>query len=206
MTKWDFIKLNQIHPVSEDQTRELQKIKDQFYGWLKEKGELKLNIGCGGDIRDGWLNIDAIDNNGVDVIADVTDLSMFPDECSVVVENNHIIEHISYRDTLVVLKEWIRLLKIGGEFILRCPDVGKMCQRYSEGSWVIGPDGTERNIINVLYGNFEDPIYGVHRAGFDKALINRYLRECGLIDIKVTDSDRGHEFELFARGFRSALS
>ena len=176
--------------------------RDEFRIFL-QRSEVKLNIGSGDDMREGWINIDAV--GYPDVVVDVTNLSMFPDECADVIENNHVIEHISYKETLKVLQEWIRILKVGGEFVLRCPDVGKMCLRYAQQQWQIGPDGTERNIINVLYGNFEDPHYGVHRAGFDKNLIRHYLQQFGLVELQVTDSDRGHDFELLARGFRGAI-
>ena len=174
---------------------------------LLQQPLVKLNLGSGNDIRpnsEGWINIDALDGIGVDVIADVTKLDMFPNECADVIENNHVIEHISYKETVNVLGEWMRILKVGGEFILRCPDVGKMCELYTHRQWQIAPDGAEHNIINVIYGNFEDSHYGVHRAGFDKNLMRHYLQKVGLVEIQVTDSDRGHEFEMLARGLKLA--
>lgn len=187
---------------------------EQFKNNLLHQSPVKLNIGAGDDIRpisEGWINIDGITKTGIDVVANVENLWMFPNECIDVIEANHILEHIEFRYTIRTLQEWTRILKVGGQLIIRVPDVGKMCQRYMEGSWQIGPDKTERNIINVLYGNIEPEhleyreVFGFHKAGFDQRLIKTYLEQLNYVNVQVTDSDRGHEFELYSYGEKSAM-
>ena len=79
---------------------------------LLQQPLVKLNLGSGNDIRlnsEGWINIDALDGIGVDVVADVTKLEMFPDECVELIESNHCIEHVgSWKTSLDILKEWTR--------------------------------------------------------------------------------------------------
>lgn len=175
-------------------------VTEDFHEWLTGKEIVRLNIGAGSDVREPrneWVNIDGLPLPTVDVVADVSDLKMFPDECADTIESNHCIEHVSYLNSLQVLQDWMRLLKPGGNLILRCPDAGVMFKKYCEGTWRLGPPGTERNVMNVLWGNLEDPVYGLHRAGFDKPLMHHYLKQCGMCDIVFSEmSSRGHEFEM----------
>lgn len=45
---------------------------------LPEPLPRRLNVGCGYDIREGFLNIDSGDRHNPDYITDVTDLIMLP--------------------------------------------------------------------------------------------------------------------------------
>ena len=44
-----------------------------------------------------------------------------------------VLEHIPFRKTLKVLKEWYRILKIGGKLTIQVPDCGKMMEYYVKG-------------------------------------------------------------------------
>lgn len=80
----------------------------------------KLNVGCGVDIRKGWVNLDWIKQKGVDVVHDI---NVFPwpfknsefDE----VDCQDVVEHCD--DVLLVLKEIYRVVKRGGVVRMRVP-------------------------------------------------------------------------------------
>lgn len=59
---------------------------------------------------------------GVDVKADAHDLSLFSDGSCDAVFSSHLLEHIHYEDVSAVLKEWMRVVKMGGYLILYLPD------------------------------------------------------------------------------------
>ena len=80
----------------------------------------KLNVGCGNDIRQGYVNLDVSPLPGVDV---VHNLEIFPwpfednsfDE--IILQN--VLEHLS--DTIQVIEEVWRILKHKGKVIITVP-------------------------------------------------------------------------------------
>jgi SAM-dependent methyltransferase len=80
----------------------------------------KLNLGCGTDIKKGWVNLDSADLSGVDVVHDINTLPLpFDDGSFDEVLCNDIIEHIA--DYVPLLKELHRILAPGGMLHIRVP-------------------------------------------------------------------------------------
>jgi SAM-dependent methyltransferase len=81
---------------------------------------VSLNLGCGRDIKPGWINIDAQPGPGVDLVLDLEDgILPFADESVQGVYCSHVLEHIWDWEKLVL--EVHRVLKVGGCFRVRVP-------------------------------------------------------------------------------------
>jgi SAM-dependent methyltransferase len=82
---------------------------------------LRLNLGCGRDIRDGWVNIDCAPLPGVDHVVDFDAKPVLPfDDDSVArSEGSHVIEHLC--DPLPFMAELWRVTEPGGLAVFRCP-------------------------------------------------------------------------------------
>ncbi len=79
----------------------------------------KLNVGCGKDIRSGWINLDAHQLPGVDIVHDIEKEPLpFEDNTFDFVLCRNILEHIEY---IPVMKELHRIMKSGGSLIIRVP-------------------------------------------------------------------------------------
>jgi SAM-dependent methyltransferase len=79
----------------------------------------KLNIGCGTDIRQGWVNLDSVALAGVDVCHDITNVPLpFPDETFEVILCKDVLEHVEY---IPVLKDLYRILQPGGRIHIQVP-------------------------------------------------------------------------------------
>ena len=86
-------------------------------------GPRRLNVGCGTDIREGWINLDSSRLPGVDVVANLDDCRTTPlplpadtiDEfyCS------HVLEHL--RDALGFMQELHRIAKPDAVATIRVP-------------------------------------------------------------------------------------
>ena len=82
---------------------------------------LRLNLGCGRDIREGWVNIDCAPLPGVDHVVDFDGKPALPfdDDSVTYSEGVHVIEHL--RDPLPFMEELWRVTEPGGVAVFRCP-------------------------------------------------------------------------------------
>lgn len=84
---------------------------------------MKINLGCGKDIRKDYLNVDWKGSSSSSSLIKNIDLSLFPwvfqDSSCDEVLMNHVLEHLP--NTLATVSEIHRILKSGGIFIGKVP-------------------------------------------------------------------------------------
>lgn len=104
----------------------------------------KLNLGCGTDIKKGWINLDSGHLDGVDVVHDLNVLPLpFEDGSFDEILCQDIIEHIS--DYIPLLKELHRILAPGGVLHIQVPHFS------SKNNFV---DPTHRRMFSVFTFDF----------------------------------------------------
>jgi predicted SAM-dependent methyltransferase len=78
-----------------------------------------LNLGCGTDIRAGWVNLDVAALPGVDVVHDLNRMPLpFADGEFALIHAKDVLEHVNYVD---VLRELHRILRSGGTLEIQVP-------------------------------------------------------------------------------------
>lgn len=82
---------------------------------------IKLHIGSGPQILEGWINIDNVEYPGVDRVLDVTAGLPFEDASFIFAE--HFIEHLAYSDAHALLRECRRALRDDGVLRLSTPNL-----------------------------------------------------------------------------------
>lgn len=87
----------------------------------------KLNLGCGDDYRDGWLNVDIDPSVSPDEVADleVTPWEWAGTDQFVVVLVDNVLEHIEPATRPAVLAECRRVLRNDGRLVCRLPTDGR---------------------------------------------------------------------------------
>jgi len=110
------------------------------------KPPYRLNVGCGRNIREGWVNLDTTALPGVDLVCDLENLREkpvdLPDETVEHFLLSHVIEHI--RDSLGLMQELWRLAIPGAVAVIRVPHGG------SDDAW---EDPT--HVRSYFLGSFE---------------------------------------------------
>ncbi len=75
---------------------------------------MKLHLGCGKNIKEGWVNMDVV-NYGQEVVRDIRRGIPFNNETFDEIYAQHFIEHVpSGDDTIFLINELYRVLKPGG--------------------------------------------------------------------------------------------
>lgn len=154
-----------------------------------------LNVGCGGrtyqEYPEGYLctNMDERKTlNSVDVIGDVTNLSMFAAEEFSYILASDILEHFPISRTESILKEWVRVLKVGGLIEFRVPNLAEICRQYS--------GSNARHTSWLLYGG-QDYSGNFHYVCFDRGLLTEYCSLVGLTPLEYREE--GTNFILLAK-------
>jgi SAM-dependent methyltransferase len=79
----------------------------------------QLNLGCGNDTRQGWINLDKAALPGVDIVHDLNKLPLpFDDNEFTLISCQDILEHLEYAD---LLREIHRILAHHGKVSIRVP-------------------------------------------------------------------------------------
>lgn len=80
----------------------------------------RLNLGCGRYPKEGFINLDWVGTDGVDVVHDLqTRPYPFADASFARIEADHVIEHLP--EVFDTMRELHRILKKGGELVIRVP-------------------------------------------------------------------------------------
>lgn len=90
---------------------------------------MKLNIGCGKKYDPDYCNIDLYEDLVADRLMSAINLE-FEDYCCDEIKAIHIIEHLSFFETIYALSEFFRVLEPNGKLIIETPDLEKTCQHY----------------------------------------------------------------------------
>lgn len=146
-------------------------------------GPLKLNLGCGNDYREGYLNVDIRNIPRLDIKWHVDDLIEYVrDQSAVEILALDILEHFPIREVSKALDEWVRMLAPGGILQIKVPDLdilAKTLHDYSNNTAEI------RHMVDRLYGGQDYP-QNFHKSGFNLTLLKQLLeKERGLKIIKV---------------------
>lgn len=100
--------------------------KPNFYRLPK-----KLNLGCGFDKREGYLNIDLHQMHKPDIVADVLHLHHLPTAHYTEIVAQDLLEHLPRTATKRALLHWASLLQMGGTLHLRVPNILGVAQLLS---------------------------------------------------------------------------
>lgn len=142
--------------------------------------EKKLQLGCGRNWLEGWLNSDYFPRTSDILQLDVTVALPFEDDTFDYIFSEHVIEHISYPKGVYMLEECFRVLKPGGVLRVGTPDLAFLVNLYREDE-TSGHARTqmEQEFLEYFLANEIKDRETNAPVDFDTYLINKFVRAWG---------------------------
>jgi predicted SAM-dependent methyltransferase len=160
--------------------------------YLATKTVHKLQIGAGGRDKEGWLNTEIEPTKG-EAFLDASKVFPLPDESMHYVHSEHVIEHLTLDDGLVMLKESFRVLDHGGRVRIATPSLIKVVAVLQDPPT---PDAAEYTVAKARWHKYPqtaDPacflvnhqMYSFgHKFLYTPKLLRARLEAAGFKDIK----------------------
>lgn len=155
---------------------------------------LKLNLGCGGDVKNGYLNVDKYDSRA-DANWDISKKLPLHDNSVTQVVSFSVLEHFSQTKALEILKEWSRVIKKGGNLVLIVPDMVSACERYLR-------DPEDEWSLARIYGH-QGAKGQFHKAGFTPKKLFSLFGRAGFIEIQIAYFNEPNGVrEIYVNGYK----
>ena len=159
-----------------------------------EENKVKLNLGCGNDIKPGYINVDKYNNTGnVDYQWDLSKLEV-EDGTLDEIYTSHVFEHIGINDIYAVVEEWRRALKPGGDLIMQLPNL-----EHEVNIWLNAPDDKKWLEVYRIFGS-QSHEGNTHFCGFNPASLKSFIErfDFKVLDIREQNRGMGHEIHMHA--------
>lgn len=130
---------------------------------------LRIGVGDTFNKDPNYLNVDIRDLPNIDVVADASKLP-FKDGEHDGIETRNLVEHFGRHEIKDVLKEWARVLKVGGYVDIETVDMG-----LTMSLWRTIPTD---NLMDAALGAQTYP-ENFHKMLFTKDIMIDYLKEAG---------------------------
>jgi len=151
---------------------------------------MKLHLGCGNEIKSGYINIDRYNNTGnVDLKADLGSLP-FANNSVGEIYTSHVFEHIGLNDIYLVIEEWRRVLALNGRLVLKLPNLETEVK-----IWLNAPTEKKWFEVGRIFGS-QSHTGNTHLCGFNPESLKWFLEN---FDFKVKSiglGNRGHGEEI----------
>lgn len=137
---------------------------------------LKLNLGCGSNIKEGWVNIDLVPTPGA-IRGDITCLEQFSGKVDYILLS-HVVEHVPFSRIDSALGHWNEVLVDGGKIEIICPDIEADINNYLR-------TGNYYRLQIALWGGQRNGPYDNHLNGFTEKILRNKMENAGFEIVSV---------------------
>ncbi|MGZ5007923.1 MAG: O-linked N-acetylglucosamine transferase family protein [Methylobacter sp.] len=154
------------------------------------------------------LDIDPV--NEPDIIGSMLDMAEVASASVDAIYSAHNIQYVYAHEVLVVLKEFMRVLKPDGFLVITCPDLQTVCALVAEDKLTDPVYSSQAGAItplDILYGHgaalAADQLYMAHKCGFTLKTLTTALQSAGFMTIAGKRRFKG--FDLWAVASKEAI-
>lgn len=154
-------------------------------------GKRYVNLGSGKKTDPRFINIDGYPHRNIHYVHRIDRLPFLADESVDFAYASHCLEHFSYRETSLILREWCRILRPGGVLRLSVPDFRQLEKIYENSR-------QDLTVIREMLCGGQDNPFNYHYAVFDESLLTSELLASGFNAVRPWQSDVITSFEDFS--------
>jgi glycosyltransferase involved in cell wall biosynthesis/predicted SAM-dependent methyltransferase len=163
---------------------------------MTDGGKGRINVGCGEKPLPDYVNVDMRQGEGVDVVADASQLPFEPASLGEIA-SFHLVEHFREQQLRqTILPHWRTLLRPEGTLRIVCPNWEAMIERLQAGEMPY-------RVFKTLTFGLQDYDGDDHFAMYTPASLEEAMRAAGFTDVEVVVADRQNgmcpEMELVAK-------
>ena len=184
--------------LDEVKAARLSRHSSRFLRELSGKRELNIHLGCGGDVKPGWVNIDIILDGGLPSLPRDSETFFFnydirlglplaAESCDMIY-SSHFFEHLYYKQGVQLMRDCYKVLRRGGVFRVCLPNFKRAFEAYVNQDQEyfelidisnVLPEvekGTETIVDYINYVVYQS---GEHKCVYDEEKIMRLLEDTG---------------------------
>lgn len=143
---------------------------------------MKIEIGAGTRGLAGYVHVDAVALDGVDVVDDGRTLKTFAAGVAEEIYCHWFLEHVASHEVPAMLAAWKRVLRPGGriKLVTNNHEAHNRCLQDGSISW----DEWEY-LIYAVRNKAGYTVWDIHKSAWNQALLKRTLESHGFVDVEV---------------------
>ncbi len=162
------------------------------------KNEINVYVGCGADIKEGFIHIDLRKFNHVDYVCKAWEVSNYLMEINHIY-SRHMLEHLTNYEADRSLRDWFKALKTNGTIKIIVPNMDFHAKQWLEAQWTEETLKDKWSDAQYSFAGFwgwqeecdpwnkdyNDSYWSVHKSGYNERRIKLLLKRIGFVNIKT---------------------
>jgi predicted SAM-dependent methyltransferase len=167
---------------------------------------MKIEIGAGTKPTPGYVHVDAVALEGVDVVDDGRTLATFAEGVADEIYSHWFLEHVARHEVAAMLEQWKRVLAPGGKvhIVTNNHEAHNRCLAEGQISWQ-----EWSYLIYAVENKRGYNVWDIHKCAWNQELLDETLNGSGFVEVSVQAQWKCREDDgrlkcpaLIAQGFK----